>query len=614
MKGSRIVVLLAALLLLVLPQLAAAASPGAAAPASASGGVRLDSGWEYRWSEADPWRPLAALKEPPQRERRTSVWLRTTLPAAHFAEATLYVKDIEQSYEALLDGRTIRVVGDVSGRQRFTGYELNFIPLGSNYAGKEIVFHIVSNYSQLGIFGGAELNSRSALVEHIVRSDAVRIGFAFLYVLVGIFFMFLFLKDRQKAYWCFGLFLILMGMWIVSRSEARFLLWDAPVFWLDCRIYAIYAVPVFFVQFYECLLGEGYRKLSRRIWQLHLIYAVGAAAVVELRLVPIMNTLVPFDILLLLSIVYTVTFGIVKSLQGSSEAKIFSLGAITFALTSAYDILSTLGLVKWAQPISHWGLLIFVVSMVFILGRQFLRYGIIGATLNFRKEQMEQTMRAMTTGTAMMNHMIKNEITKINFLAGRIKDALVEHHYEQADRAVDSIFFTVQHLKEMVDKIKERTAEIHLNEMVCEVEALVAQAVSSIQPYLEEKNVELVKELKDKGCLRCDPWYLSDAIVNICLNAVEAVEPGEGRIVFKVWRARKEVLLEIRDNGCGIPEAYVRRVLEPFFSTKNRKDNHGLGLSYCYNVIRKHGGTLDIQSRVHNGTAVTIRLPARTGS
>ncbi|MCD1258470.1 sensor histidine kinase [Paenibacillus athensensis] len=614
MKGSRIAALLAVFLLVALPQLPAAASPDASPEAKLSGGIQLDRGWEYRWSESDDWRRLQRLSEPPQRERRTSVWLKTRLPEQRFPEATLYVKDIEQSYEVFLDGRSLRTVGDVSGEKRFTGYELNLIPLDSDYAGKEIVFHIVSDYSQIGLFGGAELNSRSALIERMVRSDAVRIGFAFLYVLVGIFFMFLFLKDRQKAYWCFGFFLIFMGLWIVARTESRFLLWDAPAFWLDCRIYAIYLVPVFFVQFYECLLGEGYRKLSRRIWQLHLLYAVGAAVAVECRLVPIMNTLVPFDILLLLSILYTITFGIVKSLQGSSEAKIFSLGVITFALTSAYDILNTLGLVKWSQPISHWGLFIFVVSMVFILGRQFLRYGIIGATLNFRKEQMEQTMRAMTTGTAMMNHMIKNEITKINFLAGRIKDAMAERHYEQADRSVDSIFFTVQHLKEMVDKIKERTAEIHLNEMVCEVEALVEQAVSSVQPYLEQKNVELVRELKDKGILRCDPWYLSDAIVNICLNAVEAVEPGEGKIALKVWRSRKELLLEIRDNGCGIPEAYVRRVLEPFFSTKNRKDNHGLGLSYCYNVVRKHGGTLDIQSRVQSGTSVTIRLPAKAGS
>jgi signal transduction histidine kinase len=67
--------------------------------------------------------------------------------------------------------------------------------------------------------------------------------------------------------------------------------------------------------------------------------------------------------------------------------------------------------------------------------------------------------------------------------------------------------------------------------------------------------------------------------------------------------------LAVTDNGKGIPQQYLTRVIEPLFSTKNNNLNFGLGLSYCYNVIRQHGGILKVNSKENEGTTVKLYFP-----
>jgi two-component system, NtrC family, sensor kinase len=66
--------------------------------------------------------------------------------------------------------------------------------------------------------------------------------------------------------------------------------------------------------------------------------------------------------------------------------------------------------------------------------------------------------------------------------------------------------------------------------------------------------------------------------------------------------------VKISDNGCGIPEANLAKIFDPFFSTKENKGT-GLGLSVSYGIIEKHGGRIDVQSEMGTGTTFTILLP-----
>lgn len=98
-------------------------------------------------------------------------------------------------------------------------------------------------------------------------------------------------------------------------------------------------------------------------------------------------------------------------------------------------------------------------------------------------------------------------------------------------------------------------------------------------------------------------------LVNLLENACDASRPGEPVEVL-ARREAGEVLLEVRDRGTGIPPELRERIFEPFFTTKEPGKGTGLGLKLASHTVRDHGGTLELTSRVGEGTTVTLHLPA----
>ena len=107
---------------------------------------------------------------------------------------------------------------------------------------------------------------------------------------------------------------------------------------------------------------------------------------------------------------------------------------------------------------------------------------------------------------------------------------------------------------------------------------------------------------------RGDAVQLRQAFLNILLNAVEAM-PGGGilRILCRKMNANA-LSITFVDTGAGIPEADIGKVLDPFYSMKQKFGNIGLGLSIARGIIEGHGGTLKIESAPGEGTRVTVTL------
>ena len=106
------------------------------------------------------------------------------------------------------------------------------------------------------------------------------------------------------------------------------------------------------------------------------------------------------------------------------------------------------------------------------------------------------------------------------------------------------------------------------------------------------------------------PAELNQAFMNLLLNASQAIE-GEGRIEIRTSAADGTVEVEIRDTGSGIPEEHLERIFEPGFSTKGSRVGMGLGLLITRQVVDRHGGEIEVESEVGEGTAFTVRLPVR---
>jgi signal transduction histidine kinase len=108
--------------------------------------------------------------------------------------------------------------------------------------------------------------------------------------------------------------------------------------------------------------------------------------------------------------------------------------------------------------------------------------------------------------------------------------------------------------------------------------------------------------------IQADAGQLEQVFVNLLINAADACSAG-GHVRAVASRRGDRVWLEVVDDGCGIAEEHLPHVLDPFFTTKKRGQGTGLGLSIAADIVKNHGGQLEIASTAQKGTRVSVQLP-----
>jgi len=150
-----------------------------------------------------------------------------------------------------------------------------------------------------------------------------------------------------------------------------------------------------------------------------------------------------------------------------------------------------------------------------------------------------------------------------------------------------------------------RKSEIRVQPV--DVNAVLREAIDYLRFKKRAPELRIEADLGEVPPLQADPGQLLQVFLSILINAADAVQGG-GRIVVKS-RASKEVQVVVADTGSGIPEENLKKVFEPFFTTKEPGQGTGLGLSLSYGIVKQLGGSIDLKSRVGEGTEVTISLP-----
>lgn len=147
---------------------------------------------------------------------------------------------------------------------------------------------------------------------------------------------------------------------------------------------------------------------------------------------------------------------------------------------------------------------------------------------------------------------------------------------------------------------------------VVELPDVVTEAVEICKLWssaeLERKRIQIIYELElDKGChVEGVPDQLAWVLLNLLKNSVEAM-PGGGKIKIKGHVREEQVLLQVHDNGIGIPAHQIRNITEAFWTSKER--HSGMGLAFSAGIIRQHGGTMGVKRMRPHGTTFVIRLP-----
>jgi len=103
-------------------------------------------------------------------------------------------------------------------------------------------------------------------------------------------------------------------------------------------------------------------------------------------------------------------------------------------------------------------------------------------------------------------------------------------------------------------------------------------------------------------------------VLNIIKNALQAVEnqTGQIHILTRFDSHTRQVIFQCTDNESGISQQHLNDIFKPFFTTKEVGKGTGLGLYICHEIIRKHGGTIRVESKAECGSTFTIRIPAES--
>ncbi len=188
---------------------------------------------------------------------------------------------------------------------------------------------------------------------------------------------------------------------------------------------------------------------------------------------------------------------------------------------------------------------------------------------------------------------------KIDYLRDDVDDLLSESK-EGAERVRE----IVQNLKGFSRVDQNEYAEVNLNDCLDKTLSLAANEI--------KYKAQVEKDYGELPLVACFPQQLNQVFLNLLVNAAQAIE-DHGVICISTLDLGDMVQIDITDNGSGIPEENLKKIFEPFFTTKEIGKGTGLGMSISCEIIKKHGGDIQVASEVGQGTTFSITLPIEGG-
>src|SRR5262245_27831652 len=203
--------------------------------------------------------------------------------------------------------------------------------------------------------------------------------------------------------------------------------------------------------------------------------------------------------------------------------------------------------------------------------------------------------------------------TPLNSVLGYTQLLAQEPLSESARRRLNIIETQVQRMEGVIQHYLSHTRGSPRKRQI-NVKELVGETLLLLNPIFQQNGVQVTTDLAEPlPMLWGDDASLQRVLINLLDNAINASKEG-GRLKIlarasATCEARRGIYIEITDNGSGIPAELLPKIFELFVTTKPSGKGTGLGLVVCQEIVKAHGGTIDIESEVGTGTSVRIYLP-----
>ncbi len=221
--------------------------------------------------------------------------------------------------------------------------------------------------------------------------------------------------------------------------------------------------------------------------------------------------------------------------------------------------------------------------------------------LRFAQSEKLASLGILAAGIA---HEINNPLTNVSLNVESLRDLVTD------DERIRKKLMAIERNTERASQIAKELLHFSRDMETALEPTDLNQVITDSCHLLRNQNLSSIirLNLQDTPKIKAIAWKLEEVFINLLINCLDACNEGDSIDVETMCR-NDHVMAIISDTGRGISAENLANVFDPFFTTKEIGKGTGLGLSVCYNIIKKHGGEISIQSSEPGGTVVTVTLP-----
>ncbi|MBS4196152.1 ATP-binding protein [Lederbergia citri] len=257
----------------------------------------------------------------------------------------------------------------------------------------------------------------------------------------------------------------------------------------------------------------------------------------------------------------------------------------------------------WNIFFYYFVIVMFIINLLYLV----VFYFLLHKKEKIEKEQIEhQKLELLAKLAASTAHEIRNPLTGIKGLISLLSE---ENHDQKSQFYFGVIQNEITRINAIVSELLLLGRPTAYTFEICDANNVVKEIVPIIQSEANFSNVELcVKYSEQKLPLSCVKDQIKQVLLNLTKNSLHAMELEEkGKLTIELEKVHDDCVIQVIDNGKGIPRDKLDQVFSPFFTMD--EDGSGLGLTVCKRIIDSHDGTITIQSIENKGTHIEIRLP-----
>ena len=240
--------------------------------------------------------------------------------------------------------------------------------------------------------------------------------------------------------------------------------------------------------------------------------------------------------------------------------------------------------------------------------------GSVGIVRDITKEkQLEKELREkenLALVGQVVSSIAHSLANPLNLISGNTEYLLMNKKTGEKDfDELKNIMEETNSISELIRSILDFSRPLELKKEKLDISELLNEVLEKIKYSFEGKDINIDKQIHGSDFIILgDTFQLKDAFINLFINAIQSIKI-KGNISIVLEKNEYEIKFSITDTGSGIPEKDLPNIFKPFYSTKDYGKGTGLGLAITNKVIKEHGGSISVRSRLEKGTTFTIQFP-----